>query len=50
MTDIQLYIAIGVPIVVNILFNGTVAILLIHHFDARLAALQSEFHVHLGPP
>ena len=43
MTDTQLYLAIGVPIVVNILFNGTMAMLLSNHFNARLTALQSEF-------
>ena len=45
MTDTQLYLAIGVPIVVNILFNGTMAMLLSNHFNARLAALQAEFNV-----
>ena len=39
----QLYLAIGVPIVVNIAFNGTLAILLSSHFNARLAAMEKPF-------
>jgi hypothetical protein len=44
MTDTQLRLAIGVPIVVNILFNGTLAILMSNKFNARLAGMQAEFH------
>ena len=44
MSDTQLYVAIGVPIVGNIIFNGTIAMLMSNHFNARLAAMQSEFH------
>jgi len=47
MTDTQLYLAIGVPIVVNILFNGTMAMLLSNHFNACLTALQSEFYARI---
>jgi hypothetical protein len=39
----QVYIAIGIPVVVNILFNGTVAMLMSNHFNAQLSALRSEF-------
>jgi hypothetical protein len=43
MTDTQIYIAIGVPILVNIIFNGTIAMPMSNHFNARLAAMQAEF-------
>jgi hypothetical protein len=43
MTDTQIYIAIGVPILVNIIFNGTIAMLMSNHFNALLAAMQAEF-------
>jgi len=43
VTHPQLYLAIGVPIVVNIAFNGTLAILLSNHFNARLAAMEKLF-------
>jgi hypothetical protein len=36
MTDTQLYLAIGVPVVVNLTALGMVASLLMHHFDKRL--------------
>jgi hypothetical protein len=39
----QLYLAIGIPVIVNILFNGTVAMLLSSHFNSQLTALRSEF-------
>jgi hypothetical protein len=43
MTDTQPYLAVGVPIVVNILFNGTVAMLMSNHFNAMLAAQEKLF-------
>ncbi len=43
MTDTQLYIAVGIPIIVNIIFNGTIAMLMSNHFNARLDALDKLF-------
>ena len=43
MTDTQLYLAIGVPVVVNILFNGTLALMMSNHFNAMLAAQEKLF-------
>jgi hypothetical protein len=47
MTDTQLSIAIGVPVVVNILFNGTVAMLMSNHFNAQLAAVRLDFNARM---
>lgn len=38
MTDLQLYLAIGLPI----LFNGTLAILMSNHFNAQLGAVRDD--------
>jgi hypothetical protein len=47
VTDTQLYIAIGVPVVVNILFNGTVAMLMSNHFNAQLTAVRIDFNARM---
>lgn len=48
MSNAQLYLAIGVPILVNIAFNGALILLLQmsinHRFDDMRAMWQSELH------
>ena len=44
MPDTQLYLAIGVPM----LFNGVLIALMSSHLNARLSAMQSEFHALIG--
>ncbi len=43
MTDTQLYLAIGVPIVVNLTALGIIATLLMHHTTAMATSLRAEF-------
>ena len=43
MTDTQLYLAIGVPVVANATMLGVVAMLLLHHMDARFEAQDKLF-------
>jgi uncharacterized membrane protein SpoIIM required for sporulation len=43
MANAQLYLAIGVPILVNIAFNGLLAILLSNHFNARITPLETAW-------
>jgi hypothetical protein len=43
----QLYFSVGVPIVVNIVFNGTIAMLLTRHFDSQLALMREVWRAEL---
>jgi hypothetical protein len=43
MTDTQLYLAIGVPIVVNILFNGAMLLLVYHALSQRIDDMDKLF-------
>ena len=43
MTDIQLYLAIGVPVVLNATMMGIVTMLLMHHIDRRMDAINQRF-------
>ena len=43
MTKIQLYIAIGVPILVNILFNGAMFSLFHQSVQRQFEAVQKQF-------
>jgi hypothetical protein len=38
MTDLQLYLAIGLPI----LFNGGLAVMMSNHFNAQLASVRED--------
>ena len=42
MTIEQLYLAIGVPIVVNILFNGTLILFVYNALNQRLTELRND--------
>lgn len=42
MTNEQLYLIIGIPIIVNAIFTGTLAIVLTANFNARLGDLRAE--------
>jgi hypothetical protein len=42
MTIQQLYLAIGVPIVVNILFNGTLILFVYNALNQRISDLRAE--------
>jgi SMC interacting uncharacterized protein involved in chromosome segregation len=42
MTDTQLYLAIGVPILVNVTALGVIATLLMHQINAMTASLRAE--------
>jgi hypothetical protein len=44
MTDTQLYLSIGVPILVNAAALGIVATLLMHHITAMAASLRAEMN------
>ncbi len=48
MADTQLYLAVGVPVVVNLIGLGIFANLLIHHFDKRFDELDRRFEDKLG--
>ena len=47
MTDLQLYLAIGVPVVVNALFNGVLITLLWLHADRRFDDLREVWRAEL---
>jgi hypothetical protein len=42
MDNTQLYLAIGVPIIVNMIFTGTLAIVITMNFNARLVDLRAD--------
>ena len=47
MTDAQLYLAIGIPIAVNILFNGTAFLLLSTGLNRRMDDLRDLWRAEL---
>ena len=47
MTNQQLYLAIGVPIVVNVLFNGVLIMFLWLHINQRLDDLRDLWRAEL---
>jgi len=44
MTDQQLYLAIGVPIVVNLTAMGIIATLLMHYIDKRIEGMEHSLN------
>ena len=48
MTDTQLYLAIGVPIVMNAFMLGIVATLLSNHMNARFASLENAMNARIS--
>jgi hypothetical protein len=48
MTGTQLYLAIGVPVMVNLTALGVVATLLLHHFDKRFEDARELWRAELG--
>lgn len=44
MTNVQLYLVIGVPILFNLIFNGVLVIVMTIHFNARLSDLRSDMN------
>jgi hypothetical protein len=43
MTNVQLYLAVGVPIIANLIFNGVCFTMLLHYMNAKFAAIDQRF-------